>query len=70
MTSHALYNFQFSTIQTSVTFLFLIGFDLISACISDSIDFSVAVPFKPLSSHDKLRKLNISLLLSMILFLT
>ena len=75
MTSHALYNFQFSTIPTNLcnflTFCsILIGFDLIRACISDSIAFSVAVLFKPLSSHDKLRKVNISVLLSMILYLT
>ena len=51
MTMAALYNFQFSTIQTSVTF-FLFDFDrvcailrdLIRACISDSLAFSVATP--------------------------
>ena len=50
----ALYNFQLSTIQTSVIFFyFLFNFDLvcgilhtlIRACISDSLAFSVAVPF-------------------------
>ena len=50
----ALPSFQFPTIQISVTFLFSFDFDwiynrlhgLIRACLSDSLVFNVAVPFK------------------------
>ena len=50
----ALHSFQFSTIQISVTFLFSFDFDrvwgrlhgLIRSCISDSVAFNIAVPFK------------------------